>query len=212
MLARDSVVLLKHLRAREPPFDHQAVTRTEQAQYLLRNQRDVQAHRGAALALVLVALGCRDSAPVPAPGVSPAGDQTENDPPATTSAPRATPPESTETSADAAGWFVNVAPDTGLNAVIYCGGPDKSHILESVGSGCAWIDFDEDGLLDIFHATAQAVIAGANMILVDFHPEPTKALVDGPQALHLDELPQFIADVGIAREAYEKRRALGKRV
>ena len=45
-----------------------------------------------------------------------------------------------------------------------------------------------DGILEIFHATMQGVIAGANMILVDFHPAPTKALVDGPQALLMEEL------------------------
>lgn len=62
-----------------------------------------------------------------------------------------------------------------------------------------------DGLLDVFHVTAQGVIAGANMILVDFHPAPHKALVDGPQALTLEELPLFLNDVQIARQAYEKR-------
>lgn len=62
-----------------------------------------------------------------------------------------------------------------------------------------------DGILDVMHATAQGVIAGANMILVDFHPKPEKALVDGPQALTMKELPYFLDDVAIAREAYEKR-------
>ena len=55
------------------------------------------------------------------------------------------------------------------------------------------------------HVTAQGVIAGANMVLVDFHPEPSKALVDGPQALTLAELPHFLEDVAIARQAYEQR-------
>lgn len=68
-----------------------------------------------------------------------------------------------------------------------------------------------DGILDIAHVTAQGVIAGANMILVDFHPNPSKALVDGAQALFVEELPGFIEDVTIAREAYEKRRALAAR-
>jgi 3-deoxy-7-phosphoheptulonate synthase len=58
------------------------------------------------------------------------------------------------------------------------------------------------------HVTAQGVIAGANMILVDFHPAPEKALVDGPQALRLSELALFLQDVAIARNAYEQRRAL----
>src|SRR5207237_6639984 len=29
-----------------------------------------------------------------------------------------------------------------------------------------------EGILDIMHATAQGIIAGANMVLVDFHPAP----------------------------------------
>ena len=62
-----------------------------------------------------------------------------------------------------------------------------------------------DGLLDLFHVTAQGVIAGANMVLVDFHPDPEQALCDGPQALHMDELRPFLEDLGIVREAYEQR-------
>jgi 3-deoxy-7-phosphoheptulonate synthase len=65
-----------------------------------------------------------------------------------------------------------------------------------------------DGLLEIQHATVQGVIAGANMVLVDFHPHPETALVDGPQALLLEELPWFLEDIQIAREAYEKRVSL----
>ncbi len=78
---------------------------------------------------------------------------------------------------------------------------DPSH---SVGSK----DIAPDGLLDVMHVTAQGVIAGANMVLVDFHPEPAKALVDGPQALTLEELDYFFEDVKIARDAYLKRKAL----
>jgi 3-deoxy-7-phosphoheptulonate synthase len=63
-----------------------------------------------------------------------------------------------------------------------------------------------DGLLDIFHVSAQGVIGGANMVLVDVHPQPERALCDGPQALLLEELPAFMEDVGIARRAYEERR------
>ena len=78
---------------------------------------------------------------------------------------------------------------------------DPSH---SVGSRAR----SSDQILDIMHITAQGVIAGANMILVDFHPEPSVALVDGPQALRLNELPQFLEDVQIVRKAYEQRLAL----
>src|SRR5215470_11710593 len=68
-----------------------------------------------------------------------------------------------------------------------------------------------DGLLDIFHVVAQGVIAGANMVLVDFHPDPAKALVDGPQALLLSELGAFLDDIALARETYVKRAALAAR-
>jgi 3-deoxy-7-phosphoheptulonate synthase len=78
---------------------------------------------------------------------------------------------------------------------------DPSH---SVGSREA----TAEGIMDIFHVTAQGVIAGANMVLVDFHPVPSKALVDGPQALHMDELGYFLEDIQIARNAYEQRVAL----
>ncbi len=53
--------------------------------------------------------------------------------------------------------------------------------------------------------TAQGIIAGANMVLVDFHPDPKTALVDGPQALLLRELPYFLEDIAIARDAYLRR-------
>jgi 3-deoxy-7-phosphoheptulonate synthase len=81
---------------------------------------------------------------------------------------------------------------------------DPSH---SVGTRSA----APDGILDMMHITAQGVLAGANMVLVDFHPAPAKALVDGPQALLLKELPHFLEDVQIAREAYLKRVALAQR-
>ena len=81
---------------------------------------------------------------------------------------------------------------------------DPSH---SVGTRAA----APDGILDVLHATAQGIMAGANMVLVDFHPAPAKALVDGPQALLLKELPYFLEDVRIARTAYLERVALAQR-
>jgi 3-deoxy-7-phosphoheptulonate synthase len=81
---------------------------------------------------------------------------------------------------------------------------DPSHAIGARSAG-------PEGILDLMHATAQGIIAGANMVLVDFHPAPGEALVDGPQALTLAELPHFLADVQIVREAYEKRAALANR-
>ena len=71
---------------------------------------------------------------------------------------------------------------------------------------------DPEKILDVLHVTAQGIIAGANMVLVDFHPRPEQALVDGPQALLLEELPWFLEDLQIARDAFEKRIALSQRV
>jgi len=76
---------------------------------------------------------------------------------------------------------------------------DPSHSVGRRSSG-------PEGLLDIFHVTAQGVITGANMVLVDVHPRPETALCDGPQALLLEELPHFLEDVQICRRAYEERR------
>jgi len=70
---------------------------------------------------------------------------------------------------------------------------------------------EEYRILDLMHVTAQGIVAGADMVLVDFHPAPARALVDGPQALLLKELPWFLEDVALARECYEKRRALAQR-
>jgi 3-deoxy-7-phosphoheptulonate synthase len=76
---------------------------------------------------------------------------------------------------------------------------DPSH---SVGSR----ERAPDGILEVVHATAQGVVAGANMVLVDFHPNPEQALVDGPQALLMDELQPFLEDITIARQAYLNRQ------
>lgn len=62
-----------------------------------------------------------------------------------------------------------------------------------------------DGFLDIQHVTAQGIIAGANMVLVDFHPAPAEALCDGPQALLIEELEGFLEDAALVRKTYLER-------
>jgi 3-deoxy-7-phosphoheptulonate synthase len=68
-----------------------------------------------------------------------------------------------------------------------------------------------DGILDLMHATVQGVVAGANMVLVDFHPDPAKALVDGPQAMLMSELDWFFEDVALAWQCYQQRQTLAER-
>jgi 3-deoxy-7-phosphoheptulonate synthase len=81
---------------------------------------------------------------------------------------------------------------------------DPSHSVGGRGAG-------PDAFHDILHATAQGVIAGANMVLVDFHPRPERALCDGGQALRLDELRHVLDDVALVRASYEARVALAGR-
>lgn len=76
---------------------------------------------------------------------------------------------------------------------------DPSHSI-----GCT--EKAPDGINDIFHATAQGIISGANMVLVDFHPNPSHAVVDAKQALHLQDLEWYLEDIQIALEAYQKRK------
>ncbi|MHC4080565.1 MAG: FG-GAP repeat domain-containing protein, partial [Planctomycetota bacterium] len=46
--------------------------------------------------------------------------------------------------------FVNVAAEAGVDAIVYGGGSVKDHLLESVGCGVAWIDYDNDGWQDLY--------------------------------------------------------------
>ncbi|HET9233523.1 MAG TPA: 3-deoxy-7-phosphoheptulonate synthase, partial [Candidatus Eisenbacteria bacterium] len=73
---------------------------------------------------------------------------------------------------------------------------DPSH---SVGH----LDRAPDGLPDIFHAVGQGLIAGATMVLVDFHPSPELALCDGHQALSLSSLESLQNYITAVRRTYE---------
>ncbi len=80
---------------------------------------------------------------------------------------------------------------------------DPTH---SVGSK----DRAPDGIFDIFHVTAQGLIAGANMVLTEFHPRPEMALCDGHQALTMPELDYYLADIETVRRCYKERLELAQ--
>jgi hypothetical protein len=46
--------------------------------------------------------------------------------------------------------FVDVAPEAGVTRVVLAGRPDKDHLLDSAGTGAAWLDYDRDGHLDAY--------------------------------------------------------------
>ena len=50
--------------------------------------------------------------------------------------------------------FTNVAPQAGITRVVLAGRPGKDHLLDSLGSGAAFLDFNRDGRLDIYIVNA----------------------------------------------------------
>ena len=99
--------------------------------------------RAAALLIVTAALcSCRPAVPSPNPTSGDSGP---------------VPVPRLETQANTNPNFLDVAPSACLTAVLYGGGERKDHLLESVGTGAAFIDFDEDGRLDVFLVNAWAL-------------------------------------------------------
>lgn len=46
--------------------------------------------------------------------------------------------------------FTDVAQAAGLDRIILAGRPDKDHLLDSAGTGAAWLDYNRDGFLDAY--------------------------------------------------------------
>ncbi len=46
--------------------------------------------------------------------------------------------------------FVDVTRQAGIDRVVLAGRPDKDHLLDSAGTGAAWIDYDRDGFIDLY--------------------------------------------------------------
>jgi 3-deoxy-7-phosphoheptulonate synthase len=59
-----------------------------------------------------------------------------------------------------------------------------------------------DGVPDIVHVVGQGIVAGATAVLVDFHPDPSRALCDAGQALRLEQLGPLVEYVARVRETY----------
>ncbi len=114
--------------------------------------------------------------------------------PAPTSAPAPPEPAAVPTG-PIVPHFVNVAESAGLKTVLYCGGPDKDHILESVGTGCAFVDYDGDGRLDVYLVNAWAL-----------DEQPSRVRLKGRNALYRNRGDGTFEDVtekaGVADESW----------
>jgi 3-deoxy-7-phosphoheptulonate synthase len=113
--------------------------------------------------------------------------------------------------------------DESLMAAEYCASEGNTKIVFGLRGMKTNFGDPHRNLVDFAHVpvvhrltrmpvAAQGVIAGANMLLVDMHPEPRKSLVDAAQAISLKELPYFLEDVAIARQAYQRRLTLAQRL
>ncbi len=113
----------------------------------------------AAVAMAIAAAACSDGAE---------GDRAP-DPRVDSTAPRAgTLAPSAPGSADVLDGaprfrFVDIAKESGITAITWCGRPEKPHLLESGGSGIALVDVDGDGDLDAYVVSAWR-LAGAEIV------------------------------------------------
>lgn len=76
----------------------------------------------------------------------------------------------------AAAWFVEVARDVGLDFVHSSGAANDFFLPEIIGSGCAWIDYDQDGDLDAYLVSSRPDRAGKKNRL--YRQESAQRFVD----------------------------------
>ena len=57
----------------------------------------------------------------------------------------------------------------------------------------------------VLPAARAAIAAGADGLLVEFHPDPARALSDGDQSLPLTALPHFVAEIGKLTAVFNRK-------
>ena len=102
--------------------------------------------------------------------------------------------------------FVDIAAEAGLDVVNVSGDPRRWYIPESNGNGAAWLDFEDDGDLDLFIGNGQGlryVDDGARLEIV---PEATSRLYRNEGFLHFSDVSR---ETGAAREEWVNGVAAG---
>lgn len=78
---------------------------------------------------------------------------------------------------------------------------DPSHAVGTLAG-------DLDDIPDIFNVCAQGIITGANMLLLDVHPEPLSSPVDDGQILNFEQFSLLLKDINFCRNSYVKRKGI----
>ena len=73
-------------------------------------------------------------------------------------------------------------PQAGLTRVVLAGRPGKDHLLDSAGTGAAWLDYDRDGLLDCY-------------VVNDWRIEGDRVVEKGKNALYRQRRDHTFEDV-----------------
>ncbi len=91
------------------------------------------------------------------------------------------------------GPFVNVAHDLGLRTPNASGGLEKRYLVETPGTGAAWIDFDRDGRIDLFLPN------GHGGRYVDYEDGSSRLRVDRrpPDELYRQSVERGFEEVGL---------------
>jgi hypothetical protein len=92
-------------------------------------------------------------------------------------------PTATGATAEPAPYFVDIASAAGLDAVQVAGGADADYIIDSLGTGGAWLDYDNDGDPDLY------LVQGATKDTPEGPPDRLYRNDGDPDG---DGVPQFI--------------------